>query len=68
MGVLAKAGIMGLGRFVYHQEAHGQKSLVNSDTLPIVICSYDSNYDAKAILEAAGVEFLGMVDGDSMFQ
>lgn len=27
-----------------------------------------SDYDAKAILEAAGVKFLGVVEGDCMFQ
>lgn len=53
----------------YPQEAQGQRSLANSDTLPTLpdIGRY-SDYDAKAILEAAGVKFFGVVDGDPMFQ
>lgn len=49
------------------QEAQGQRSLVRSETLPTDMGRYN-NYDAKAVLEAAGVKFLGVVEGDDMFQ
>jgi hypothetical protein len=49
------------------QEAQGQQSLVGSDTLPTDMGRH-SDYDTKAILEAAGVRFLGVVEGDEMFQ
>ena len=45
------------------QEADGQKSFVGSDTLPT-----DMRGDSKAVLEAAGVMFLGVVKEDPMFQ
>lgn len=44
------------------QEADGQQSFVGSDTLPTDM------RDAKAVLEAAGVKFLGVVKDDPMFQ
>jgi len=49
------------------QESAGQRLFVGSDTLPTDIDRY-SDYDAKAILEAAGVKFLGPVEGDPLFQ
>lgn len=52
---------------IYEQEAQGQKSLVNSDVLPTEMGRH-SDYNAKAILEAAGVKFLGVVAGDEIFQ
>jgi len=45
------------------QEADGQRSFVNSETLPT-----DMQGNAKAVLEAAGVKFLGVVEDDPMFQ
>lgn len=43
------------------QEAAGQQSFVKSTTLPAEI-------RGKEILEAAGVKFLGPVEGDDLFQ
>ncbi len=48
------------------QEAQGQKSFVGSDTLPTDMGRH-SDY-TKAVLEAAGVKFHGVVEGDDMFQ
>lgn len=45
------------------QEAAGQSSFVGSDTLPT-----DMQGNAKEVLEAAGVQFLGIVEDDPMFQ
>ncbi len=67
MGFLAKAMFMGGSEAIIHQESQGQRSFVGSDTLPTDIGRYN-DYDAKAILKAAGVKFLGDVDGDEMFQ
>src|SRR3989338_5248098 len=67
MGFLACAMVMGGSEAILHQEASGQRSFVGSDTLPTDIGRH-SDYDAKAILEAAGVKFLGVVEGDDMFQ
>jgi len=67
VSILAKAKIFGPSKYIYRQEAEGQKSLVNSDTLPTDIGRH-SDYNEKAILEAAGVKFLGEVEGDPMFQ
>ena len=44
------------------QEADGQRSFVESTTLPTDM------RDAKVVLEAAGVKFLGVVEDDPMFQ
>lgn len=43
------------------QESDGQRSLVSSDTLP-------SKGDARPVLEAAGVKYIGPVAGDPLFQ
>jgi hypothetical protein len=48
---------------ILDQEAAGQQSFVNSDTLPT-----DMFGDAQMVLEAAGVKFLGVVKGDPLFQ
>ena len=63
-----KSWVMGgAPKKIEEQEAQGQKSFVESTTLPTKIkCA--SGGDPKAILEAAGVKFLGVVEGDSMFQ
>ena len=50
-------------RAIMDQEADGQQSFVGSDTLPTEIQG-----NGKAILEAAGVKFLGVVEGDDLFQ
>lgn len=49
-------------RAILSQEADGQQSFVNSTTLPTDIRG------GKKDLEAAGVKFLGPVEGDSLFQ
>lgn len=59
--------MMGNPNAIPAQEAQGQQSFTESDTLPTDIrCSDD--YDAEAILKAAGVKFLGPVEDDPMFQ
>jgi hypothetical protein len=52
---------------IENQEAEGQKELVNSDVLPVDIDKY-SKYDGKEILENLGFKFLGVVEGDEIFQ
>jgi len=64
---LLEGMIFGAGGSINHQEAQGQKSFVNSETLPTDMARH-GDYDTKAILEAAGVKFLGEVEGDPMFQ
>lgn len=49
------------------QEAQWQRELEQSDTLPTTIGRYDA-FDSKAILVDAGVEFLGPVPDDPIFQ
>ena len=51
------------GDSIVAQEAAGQKSFVNSDTLPVEIGG-----NGKEVLEAAGVKFLGAVENDDLFQ
>ena len=67
MGFLADVMVRGGSEAILHQEASGQRSFVGSDTLPTDIGRH-SDYDMKAILEATGVKFLGVVEGDDMFQ
>lgn len=63
-GMLAEAMITGRSEgLIEKQEAQGQRSFVASDTLPTKIFG-----DGRAELEAAGVEFIGPVEGDRMFQ
>ena len=50
------------------QEADGQQSFITSTTLPTDIEYHNSKYNAKDILEAAGVKFGEVVEGDDMFQ
>lgn len=67
LGFLVKAMTMGSGgAAIEAQEARGQQSFVNSTTLPTDIKSYD--YDAKVILEVAGVKFGDVVEDDPLFQ
>jgi hypothetical protein len=61
IGFITAMGEGGSG--ILAQEAQGQRSFVNSDTLPTDISKED-----KATLAAAGVKFLGPVDGDDLFQ
>lgn len=49
------------------QEAAGQAALVASDTLPTDLGWGDHIRD-RAILEAAGVQFLGVCENDPLFQ
>ena len=65
--VIANAMMEGTSQSIYNQEAEGQRSFVNSETLPTEIRSF-GDWDAKEILEAAGVKFLGPVEGDPLFQ
>lgn len=48
---------------IMSQEAAGQTSFVSSDTLPS-----EMQYDTRAVLEVAGVKFLGIVEDDPLFQ
>jgi len=48
------------------QETQGQNSFVQSETLPTRMNSYKINI--KAILESAGIKFLGVVEDDPLFQ
>ncbi len=48
---------------ILSQESDGQKSFVTSETLPTNMYG-----DTKAVLEAAGVKFLGIVEDDPLFQ
>lgn len=52
-----------MGDGILTQEAQGQQSLVNSDTLPTKI-----NQSDKEALESFGVKFLGGAEGDDLFQ
>mgnify|MGYP001606995066 CR=1 FL=1 len=54
--------VRGTSNAILGQEAQGQRSFVNSETLPT------DNRGAKAILETFGVKFLGIVESDPMFQ
>jgi len=65
LGLAVAMGDCGSG--ILAQEAQGQSSFVGSDTLPTDM-GFNKDYNTKAILEAAGVKFLGVVEGDDMFQ
>lgn len=62
-GILAAMIVMGQDKFITDQEAEGQREFVSSSTLPTKMSAAD-----KAELEAAGVKFLGPVEGDPLFQ
>lgn len=53
-------------RAIERQEAEGQTSFVESDTLPIDFGMFDKG-EGKTALEKAGVKFLGPVEGDALF-
>jgi len=64
MDLLMRALVTGsASEGILSQKSDGQKSFVNSETLPI-----DMQDDARTVLEAAGVKFLGVVEDDPMFQ
>ncbi|MEI6280893.1 MAG: hypothetical protein WCP17_02750 [bacterium] len=66
-GLIAEAMIFGAGASIERQEARGQRSFVESTTLPTEIRGgVDCN--PEAALEAMGVKFLGVVEGDELFQ
>lgn len=50
-------------KFIEAQEAQGQRSLVQSETLPVDIID-----GKKEDLEKSGIKFLGEVPGDELFQ
>ena len=54
----------GNNNLILQQEAEGQRSFVDSDTLPVVFLQPEG----KSILESLGVEFLGAVKDDPIFQ
>ena len=64
-GFMVEAMLLG-GNAIERQEAEGQKSFVSSETLPTSFGSINSK--GKAILEKAGVKFLGQVSDDPVFQ
>ncbi len=63
MGFLATGLVMGASEAILHQEAQGQSSFVNSETLPTEMHTVD-----KEVLDKAGVKFGEKVEGDEMFQ
>lgn len=63
LGFLLSAMAMGASEAIEHQEAQGQRSFVASTTLPSK-CDGDS----RKALEASGVKFGEIVEGDPMFQ
>ena len=63
MGFLLDAMVVGGSNAVEMQEAYGQGSFVNSDTLPT-----DMRAEDKAVLSKAGVKFGEVVKNDPMFQ
>lgn len=54
-------------RAIEVQEAAGQKQLVESDVLPTKM-GWNNDGTTKAALESYGIKFLGVVDGDPLFQ
>ena len=67
LGFLAKAIVQGPSKAIQQQEASGQDSLVESDTLPTDMTCSDG-YDPKRVLESVGMKFLGPVEDDELFQ
>ncbi len=67
LGVMLPTGDSKVGQEILRQEAKGQQSFLASDTLPTDMLS-NHHYDARAILEAAGVVFGAVVEGDPLFQ
>lgn len=63
LGILAEAMIFGGSESIYRQEAQGQQSFVNSETLPT-----EMGADDRKTLEKSGVKFNEKVKDDEMFQ
>jgi hypothetical protein len=63
MGVIASSMVMGAGAAIEHQEAQGQRELVESETLPS-----ECSEEGQKVLEAAGVVFGKHVGGDTVFR
>lgn len=57
----------GAPKKIERQEAEGQRSFVKSETLPTDLRG-STEYNSRAILEAAGVKFVCEVPDDPMFQ
>ena len=64
MEFLAVAAVVGTSNAIEGQEAFGQRSFVQSETLPVD----GVGEEQKKVLEAAGCKFLGQVEDDSLFQ
>ncbi|MCU0652793.1 MAG: hypothetical protein MUD10_00855 [Candidatus Pacebacteria bacterium] len=60
-----EAMVVGGSEAILNQESRGQTSFVGSDTLPSKIIG---DLTEKKILEDAGFQFLGPVEGDKLFQ
>lgn len=67
LSIFAEALIAGPNVAIENQEARGQQSFVNSETLPTDM-GHHSGYDPKAILKKAGVKFGKVVEDDPLFQ
>lgn len=65
---LLDAMVLGTSNAIEAQESVGQNEFVRSETLPTKMQRYFGGPDPKAVLEAAGVKFLGPVEGDDAFQ
>jgi len=61
--LLAEALVFGSSGSIERMESQGQRSFVESETLPVKMNAKD-----KEVLEMAGVKFLGPVEGDEVFQ
>ena len=66
--VLAHMVVMGAGAAIEAQEAEGQREVVATATLPTRLGDCSDRPKVQAALEAAGVKFLGPVEGDPLFQ
>lgn len=66
--MLHLALVLGGDGFVERQEAEGQESFVESDTLPKKSGLTLKNQDDRKILESFGFQFLGDVQGDDLFE
>jgi len=62
-GIILESIAVGVDKAICNQETQGQKSFVNSETLPVQISAED-----RRILEDAGVKFGEKVEGDNLFQ
>ena len=65
LSVLAGAMVEGSSNHITNMERRGQGEFVGSDTLPT---SFGHLENGKEIMESWGITFLGVVDGDPIFQ